>query len=146
MFTQDRKQIRGLFFRAWHNYRNGLPLEGIEKIIIDVALRHPEYRIHLENAERYEDRDYSPEMGMTNPFLHMGMHIAIEEQLSIDRPAGIRSRYQNILKRAGNTHAAQHQMIECLGEMLWQAQRNRTPPDEAVYFACLERLQNKMQN
>jgi len=106
MFSQDRQQTRSIFFRAWHNYRNGLPLEGIEKIIIDVALRHPEYRIHLENPKRYEDSDYSPEMGATNPFLHMGMHIAVEEQLSIDQPAGIRSHYQKILTYADDAHAA----------------------------------------
>jgi hypothetical protein len=146
MFTQDRQQIRSIFFRAWQNYRNGLPLQGIEKIIIDVAVRHPEYHSLLENPERYEDSDYSPEVGATNPFLHIGMHIAVEEQLSIDQPVGIRSRYQKILTYADDAHAAQHQVMECLGEMLWQAQRSQNAPDPAVYFACLERLEKKTRN
>ncbi|HLQ24358.1 MAG TPA: DUF1841 family protein [Acidiferrobacterales bacterium] len=140
MFTPDRQQVRSLFFRTWQNYRIGLPLEGIEKIILDVALRHPEYHTLLENPGRYEDSDYSPEMGITNPFLHMGMHIAIEEQLSIDQPVGIRSHYQRILKQTVDKHAAQHLIMECLGEMLWQAQRSHSAPDEAVYFACLETI------
>jgi len=143
MFTQDRAQIRSVFFRAWRNYRSGLPLQGIEKIILEVSLRHPEYHELLENPERYQDSDYSPETGTTNPFLHMGMHIAIEEQLSIDQPAGIRSRYQKILKQADDAHAAQHQVMECLGEMLWQAQRSHMPVDEKLYFACLDRFAGK---
>jgi len=140
MFSQDRGQIRGIFFRTWRNYRDGLPLEGVEKIILDIALRHPEYHALLENPDHYQDSDYPPEIGATNPFLHMGMHIAIEEQLSIDQPAGIRSHYQRILKKTTDEHAAQHMVMECLAEMVWRAQRNHSAPDEAVYFSCLEAI------
>lgn len=140
MYSQKRDQTREVFFRAWQRFREGLPLEGVERVIVDVAVAHPEYHALLDEPERHLDRDYSPESGHTNPFLHMGMHIAIEEQLSIDRPPGIASRYQQLLRQSGDRHAAQHLIMECLGEMLWHAQRAGTVPDERAYLACLDRF------
>lgn len=140
MFSQKRDQTREVFFRAWRRFRDGAPLEGVERVIVDVAVAHPEYHALLDDAERHLDRDYSPEMGQTNPFLHMGMHIAIEEQLSVDRPHGIATRYQQLLRKTGDRHAAQHLMMDCLGETLWQAQRAGIPPDDQAYLACLDRF------
>jgi Domain of unknown function (DUF1841) len=137
---QDRGQTREVFFRAWRAHREGRPLEGVEKLIVQVALRHPEYHPVLEQSEAARERDYFPETGETNPFLHLGMHIAIEEQLSIDQPPGIRGYYQKLLSRYPDEHAVQHRMMECLGEMLWQASRQKTAPQETVYFDCLRRL------
>ncbi|MDO8596769.1 MAG: DUF1841 family protein [Sulfuricaulis sp.] len=137
---QDRGQTREVFFRAWRAHREGHPLEGVEKLIVQVVLRHPEYHSLLEHDEPARERDYFPESGQTNPFLHLGMHIAIEEQLSIDQPRGIRGYYQKILMRLPDEHAAQHHMMECLGEMLWQASRQATAPQETVYLDCLKRL------
>lgn len=137
---QDRGQTREVFFRAWRAHREGRPLEGVEKLIVQVALRHPEYHPVLEQSEAARERDYFPEAGETNPFLHLGMHIAIEEQLSIDQPPGIRGCYQKLLSRYPDEHAVQHRMMECLGEMLWQASRQKTAPQESVYFDCLRRL------
>lgn len=141
MFAADnRESLRAVFFCAWQRHRQGQPLEGIEHLVVEVALRHPEYHAVLENPASYSDRDYLPEMGQTNPFLHMAMHIAIEEQLALDQPAGVRSHYQRLLKRLPHEHAAQHHMMECLGEMLWQAARNAGAPQESVYLDCLARL------
>lgn len=141
MFAADnRESLRAIFFRAWQRHRQGQPLEGIEHLVVDVALRHPEYHAVLENPASYSDRDYLPEMGETNPFLHMAMHISIEEQLALDEPAGARSHYQRLLKRLPDEHAVQHQMMECLGEMLWQAARNAGAPQESVYLDCLARF------
>ena len=140
MFTHDRRQLREVFFRAWRNHRDHLPLSGVENIIVDIALRHPEYQPLLEHPERHEEQDYLPEMGATNPFLHMGMHIAIAEQLSIDQPHGVRALYQRLLQQSNDPHDAQHRAMECLSEMVWQAQRNGTAPDEAIYLSCLKRL------
>jgi hypothetical protein len=137
---QDRGQTREVFFRAWRAHREGHPLEGVEKLIVQVVLRHPEYHALLEHPEPARERDYFPETGETNPFLHLGMHIAIEEQLSIDQPRGIRGYYQKILMRLPDEHAAQHHMMECLGEMLWQANRQAMAPQETVYLDCLQRL------
>ena len=141
MFTgQDRSQTREVFFRAWRHYRAGQPLEGIEEIVVRVAHIHPEYHSLLDNPESYQDRDYSPEQGQTNPFLHMGMHIAIEEQLSLDQPQGIRGYYQQLRQRLPDEHTVQHHIMECLGEMLWQANRQGQPPQASVYLGCLQRL------
>lgn len=136
----DRAQMREVFFRAWKKYRDKLPLEGIEKIIVDVAVRHPEYHDVLAQPERYSDADYSPDTGATNPFLHLTMHVAIQEQLAIDQPPGIRARYQQLLQRERDEHAALHILLECLGEMMWQAQRQRQTPDPEIYFACIDRV------
>ena len=135
----DRAQMREVFFRAWKKYRDQLPLEGIEKTIIDVAVRHPEYHAVLTHPERFSEADYSPDLGTTNPFLHLSMHVAIQEQLAIDRPPGIRARYQQLLLRERDEHAALHILLECLGEMMWQAQREQREPDLRAYFACLDR-------
>lgn len=137
---QDRGQTREVFFRAWRAHREGRTLEGVEKLIVQVALRHPEYHPVLEQSETARERDYFPEAGETNPFLHLGMHIAIEEQLSIDQPPGIRDHYRKLLSRYPDEHAVQHRMMECLGEMLWQASRQKTAPQETLYFDCLRRL------
>jgi len=138
--TDDRKQARAVFFHAWQHHRQKLPLAGIEKIIVAVVLRHPEYHALLENPDDHADQDYLPEMGEANPFLHLGLHVAIEEQLSIDRPPGVRNCYQSLLKQLGDEHDAQHRMLDCLGEMMWRAERDRTAPNETAYLDCL-RLQ-----
>ena len=122
-FGQDRRQLREVFFRAWQRHRENLPLEGVEPLIVTVALRHPEYHPLLDDPARAEDRDYLPEAGQTNPFLHLGMHIAIEEQLALDQPHGIRAQYQRLLARLADEHAVQHHIMECLGEWLWRAGR-----------------------
>ena len=140
MFGADRKQARAVFFRAWQRHRQRQPLEGVENIIVTVALRHPEYHALLENPDGHEDRDYPPESGAANPFLHLSLHVAIEEQLSLERPPGLRVCYQALLKKLGDEHEAQHRMLECLGETLWRADRDRTPPSDSEYLECLRRL------
>lgn len=137
---QDRGETREVFFRAWRAHREGRPLEGVEQLVVQVLLQHPEYHSVLEQSDTTRERDYFPETGETNPFLHLGMHIAIEEQLSIDQPQGIRGYYRRMLMRLPDEHAAQHQMMECLGEMLWQASRQSAAPQESVFLDCLRRL------
>jgi hypothetical protein len=138
--TQDRDATRTVFFRAWRRHREGEALEGVERLIVQVALRHPEYQTLLADPERFRDADYTPEMGRTNPFLHMGMHIAIEEQVSIDAPRGMRELHALLRHRVPDEHEAQHLMMECLGQTLWQAARTNAAPDEGAYLACLRRL------
>jgi hypothetical protein len=137
VFAADRQQTRAVFFRAWQRHRRAEPLEGIEQIIVAVALRHPEYHALLENPDAHEDRDYPPELGAANPFMHLGLHVAIEEQLSTDRPPGVRDCYLSLLKKSGDEHVAQHCVLECLGEALWRAGRERAPPNDAEYLECL---------
>lgn len=142
MFNPSREQARQFFFDTWRKYRQREMLSAMEDLALDVILLHPEYHRMLDDAERYQDKDYLPEMGDTNPFLHMGMHIAIKEQLSIDQPVGIRPRFERLRKQTGDEHAATHQVMECLAEMIWQAQRTRSALDATVYFECLDRREN----
>jgi hypothetical protein len=133
----SRDQIRQTFCAIWDKHREGLPLDSHETLIRDVMVEHPEYHAVLEDADSALGREYQTETGQTNPFLHMGMHISLREQLATDRPAGIRRIYQSQLARSGDVHAVEHQMMECLGQALWEAQRAGTLPDEQGYLNCL---------
>jgi hypothetical protein len=125
-----------MFYRAWRCYRDGVPLAGMDALALDVILQHPEYHAALDEPERTRDRDYADE---ANPFLHMSLHVALEEQLSIDQPAGIRDAWKALLARAGERHRALHEALECLAETLWRAQREAKSPDAAAYLSCLRR-------
>lgn len=138
MFNPSRDQVRQFFFTVWEKYRAGQALEGAEQIALEAVLSHPEYHAMLDQPDRYRERDYPPELGETNPFLHLSMHLAITEQLSIDQPPGIRSRYVNLLQQTGDPMHAQHAAMDCLAEMIWQAQRNNTSYNVSVYFDCLD--------
>lgn len=139
MFNPSRDQVRQFFFDVWAKYRAGEALEGAERTALEGVLAHPEYHPLLEQPERYRDRDYLPEAGQINPFLHLSMHLAVAEQVAIDQPPGIRAHYEKLLARRGDAMAAQHAIMDCLGEMIWQVQRNRTAFDSAAYLDCLAR-------
>jgi len=140
MLIQDRNESRRFYIGAWHKYRAGEALEPLERQLLGVILEHPEYHPQLEDAEAALAAEYTPESGQSNPFLHMGMHLALREQVGTDRPAGIAVLYRKLLQKYENEHALEHAMLECLGEALWTAQRNGLPPDEAAYLECLKRL------
>lgn len=134
MFNPSREEVREMFFATWRKYRAGEALAGIEAIALQVVLLHPEYHEILDRPERYRDRDYVDE---SNPFLHMSLHVALEEQLSIDQPPGIAAAWQRLVERWGDRHEALHQALECLAETVWRAQRECSAPDAAAYLACL---------
>jgi hypothetical protein len=110
-------------------------LEDLTAQLID---KHPEYHDLLAAPERSQDKDYAPDGSEINPFLHIMMHLSIEEQISIGQPFGIREQFARLTKKYQSEHEAQHAMMDCLGEMLWQAQRNKTEPDPVIYISCLE--------
>lgn len=139
MFNPTRDQVRQFFFGVWDKYRNKQPLEGAETLALSVILDHSEYHPVLENPDRYQDRHYLPEHGETNPFLHMSMHLALAEQVSIDQPPGIRDLIEQLSSKFGNRMQAEHAAIDCLAEMIWQAQRQGTAYDTALYFDCLNK-------
>ena len=113
-------------------------LTPLDVLTAELSSRHPEYHTVLENPQQHQERDYLPEHGAANPFLHLMMHLTIEEQISIDQPPGIRAHFARLTRMFESEHDAQHRMMECLGEMIWHAQRSGTQPDAAIYFACLE--------
>lgn len=139
MFNPSRDQARRFFFDAWEKHRTHRPLSPLEAMAMDVMIAHPEYHAVLDHPERTLERDYLPESGDINPFLHLQLHLAVEEQLSIDQPPGILAHYHRLLNRDGDPMAAQHHIMECLAETIWQAQRQGTGPDATVYLGCLAR-------
>lgn len=143
LFGQDRDQLRSYYCKAWQAHREGMPLDPLQNQIVTVIEQHPEYQPLLENPGQALDRDYLPELGETNPFLHMGMHLGLREQIDTDRPAGIKMLYRQLLAQYGEAHELEHKMMECLAEMIWQAQKNGTAPDEAHYLDCLQSLKKE---
>ncbi len=138
IFGQDRNELRQMYADAWAKRRDDKPMTPLEAQIADVVAMHPEYQSTEAGGEL--DEDYTPDGGKTNPFLHMGLHLGVREQLSTNRPAGIRAVYEKVAGRTGDAHAAEHQMIECLAETLWEAQSANRPPDENRYLERLRRL------
>jgi Domain of unknown function (DUF1841) len=139
MFNPSRDDARNFLFDSWRKQREGAVLTPLEAITVQLISKHPEYHALLENPGQFKHKDYTPSAGEPNPFLHLMMHLTMEEQISIDQPPGIRAHYKRLSTQHQSEHDAQHKMMECLGEMLWQAQRNGSGPDVAVYFNCLER-------
>ncbi len=137
MFNPSRDQSRQFLFETWRKYQSREPLAGLETIAIEHILDHPEYHPVLADPERYLDRDYPPELGETNPFLHLMIHVALSEQLSIDQPAGVRAAYASLLARLGDAHDAQHAALDCMAEMIWRAQRDGVPYDAEAYLDCM---------
>jgi hypothetical protein len=138
MFAPTREESRRFLCEAWRKSRAGEPLTDLERIAALVISQHPEYHALIESPGRALERDFAPEDGGLNPFLHLSLHLAVEEQLAIDQPPGLRARYERLRGQAGSEHEAQHALIECLGETLWHAQRDGTGPDAQRYLDCLD--------
>lgn len=139
LFTQDRNRLRDQFYTAWKKHRQEENLEPMEKQIVSLLDDHPEYHKLLEDTANL-DKDYTPEHGEMNPFLHLSLHLALREQVGTDRPKGIAAITRSLLMKHGDGHTVEHLMIDCLGEMLWDAQRQQRPPDEQAYLDKLKML------
>ena len=139
MFNPSRDEARHFLIDAWAKHRAQRPLTALENIAAKLVAMHPEYHATFEQPEQHVERDYSPETGDVNPFLHLSLHLAVAEQLAIDQPPGIRAQFERLRTARGDEHAALHAVLECLGEVIWSAQRLRSPPDSALYLECLTR-------
>ncbi len=139
MFNPTRNEARQFLFEAWRKHRQGEVLTPLENMAVQAIEGHPEYHDLLADPETYRDRDYLPAHGEINPFLHLMMHLSIEEQLSIGQPHGVREEFARLARKFESGHQAQHAMMECMAEMIMQAQRSGTGPDAAVYLSCLAR-------
>lgn len=138
IFGNDRNELRRMYADAWQKRCGGQELSPLEAQIADVVESHPEYHDAVSNDAL--DEDYTPDGGRTNPFLHMGLHLGIRDQVASNRPAGIASVYKALATKSGDAHAAEHQMIDCLAETLWEAQSQNNAPDENKYLRHLQRL------
>jgi hypothetical protein len=137
---QSREQLRRMYAEAWRKYNARLPLEPLEAQVAAVIAEHPEYVPLLESGAQALSADFTPEGGRQNPFLHMGLHLAIREQVATDRPSGITQIHSALSQRLGDPHAAEHAMLEPLAEALWEAQRSGQAPDERRYLERLRAL------
>lgn len=138
---QDRSTLRAIWREAWRKSRQRLPLEPLEAQLVDILELHPEYHAALEPAPEGGEPEWVPESGESNPFLHMGLHAAVRDGVATDRPKGLRAAFQRLLTRCASPHDAEHVLVECLGETLWEAQRSGAPPDESSY---LERVLGRL--
>jgi hypothetical protein len=139
MFTPSQHDVRRFFCDVFRKQQANQILTPLEAIARDWLVQHPEYADQLTDVESALAADYSVEQGQANPFLHLSMHLSIAEQISIDQPPGIRAAFMGLAQRLGSEHEAHHQMMECLGEMIWTSQRSGLPPDGAAYIECIKR-------
>ena len=139
MLQQNRSDYREVFFSVWKKIENQQSIsDAMETIIAQIIKQHPEYHNTLSNYDKFIEKDYLPEMGDSNPFMHMSMHIAITEQLMTDQPQGIKSIYQKLCTRLADTHEVEHLIMECLGNMIWKSQKNQSMPDMNEYLECIK--------
>lgn len=139
MFNPSREQVRRFFCESWRKHRERQILEGAEATAADLIEQHPEYHALLENPDAAVEQEFTPENGQMNPFLHLSLHLAIADQISIDQPPGIRAAYHTLRARL-DVHEAEHAILECLGETLWRAQREGGAMDGEKYMECIRRV------
>ncbi len=139
MFTPSQHDVRRFFCEAYRKHHANEILTPLEAVARDWVVQHPEYADALKDTEAALAADYSVERGDSNPFLHLSMHLSIAEQISIDQPPGIRKAFLGLAQRLDSEHEAHHQIMECLGQMIWASQRSGLPPDGAAYIECVKR-------
>lgn len=137
---QSREQLRRMYLDAWRKFSARQPLEPLEAQLAAVIAEHPEYVEWIEAGEAAIATEFTPESGRQNPFLHMGLHLAIREQVATNRPAGIADIHRKLTAKLGDAHAAEHTMLEALAETLWESQRDNRAPDEQAYLEKLRAL------
>ncbi len=145
MFNPSSEDVRNFFFEVYAKSSNKLPLSDMEKMAYSIILEHPEYNQILANKEKYLSYNWLPEHGQINPFLHMSMHLAIIEQLSINQPVGIKDLYQELCNKIQDEHKTHHELMDCIAEMIWIAQSNNMSPDVNVYFKCINKKLGKIE-
>ena len=139
IFNPSREDARRFYFETWRKFQHNLPLSGAESTALAIIQEHPEYHGLLNCSDIMTTQEYPPQLGNTNPFLHLSMHLAIREQLALNQPVGIKDYYLALLARHVTPADAQHEMMDCLAEMIWQAQRQQTEFSPVIYFACLDK-------
>jgi len=143
IFSQERDQFRRVFVEVWRKNDRGEPMEALEQAIATVIAAHPEYHEMLAQPDVLT-REFPGQGEQANPFLHMAMHITIVEQITSDRPAGIRALYDSLRGRFRDYHELEHAIMQCLSESLWEARERGQPPDERRYLACVRRLEGRV--
>jgi hypothetical protein len=138
VFSQDRKKQREFLAKSWQKYTNNESLEPLEKQLVSIIEIHPEYHDLIDNIES----DYFPEQGEVNPFLHINLHLALRDQLSINQPKGVKEAYQKLSNQYKDSHEVEHLMMECIAEMIYISQKNNATMDHESYFNCITSMTN----
>lgn len=138
LFNPSRDEVRDFFFESWRKFNAQMPLTDLEKITVSVIHMHPEYHAILNAPDQFKHQAYFPEMGETNPFLHMSLHLSVLEQIGINQPIGIADIYAKLKLKHQEEHLAQHDLLDCLAETIWLAQRNQTGLDADHYLTLLQ--------
>lgn len=138
LYNPTKDQVRQFFFDTWLKFKATQPLTDLEKMALAVIQMHAEYHATLDTPEQSMQLQYFPEQGQTNPFLHMSLHLSVMEQIAINQPIGIKDVYDKLCKKYQDTHLAQHDLMDCLAETIWQSQRNQMPLDSAHYLQLLQ--------
>ena len=139
MFSQDRNKQREYLANSWQKYTKNKPLEPLEKQLVSIIEIHPEYHDFIGNI----DSEYFPEQGEVNPFLHINLHLALRDQLSINRPKGIKEAHQKLINQHKDHHVVEHLMMECIAETIYLSQKNMTAMDQESYLNCITCLSNE---
>jgi len=137
LYNPSRDQARQFLFDAWTKFKQMLVLTDLEKMAVEVIQMHPEYHVVFDAPERFMHQQYFPEMGETNPFLHITLHLSAIEQISINQPIGIRQIYDKLLQQHNDKHLAYHEVVDCLAETIWHSQRNNEPLNSDHYLNLL---------
>jgi Domain of unknown function (DUF1841) len=140
MFQPSQNDVRRFFCATHARQQAGLPLEPMQAVAAQWISEHPEYHADLANEAAALAAVYTVEEGRTNPFLHLSMHLSIHEQMAIDQPTGIRAAVKRLAERRQSLHSAHHEVMECLGQMVWASQRSGLPPDGPAYLEAVQRL------
>ena len=146
MFAPSQSEVRRFFCETYRKSRAGTPLTPMESLASDWIERHPEYHADLQHIDAALAAQFDVSAGRTHPFLHLSMHLSISEQIGIDQPRGIKQAFDLLAARLGSAHDAQHEVMECLGEMIWQSQRSGAPPDGERYIDCVRRRASAMSS
>jgi hypothetical protein len=139
MFAPSQNDVRRFFCAAFKKRREGGVMTPLETLAADWIDQHPEYHDDFADVDAALAAVFDVDAGRTNPFLHLSMHLSISEQVSIDQPRGIKQAFELLAAKRGSAHEAQHEVMECLGQMMWESQRSGLPPDGEKYIDCVRR-------
>jgi Domain of unknown function (DUF1841) len=134
MFSPSQADVRRFFCSCYHKQQSGAPMEAIETLAGEWIALHPQYHSDLADVEQALKDMGTADPSRENPFLHLSMHLSISEQCSIDQPPGIRQAVELLAAKRDSLHNAHHEVMECLGAMLWESQRSGRPPDGQAYI------------
>lgn len=140
LYNPSKEQVREFFCQTWQKHLSNNVLTPLESIAARWMVEHPEYHSLLEDIEGAKLKDFTVENGQTNPFLHLSMHLSMTEMVQVDQPQGIHFIHNELIMKFSSEHEAQHQMMECLGQVLWESSRSGLPPDMNNYLEQLKKL------